>query len=88
MVLTTRGLVHAGAAARVVHRPRPHFAWTLAGAFVPVSAPDAEVCDADTAFARTLLAATGNVVAVRFDGGCGLLMPVHPSRRHDIVGEG
>lgn len=34
MVLTTRGLVHAGAAARVVHRPRPHFAWTLAGAFV------------------------------------------------------
>lgn len=30
----------------------------------------------------------GNVVAVRFDGGCGLLMPVHPSERYRIVGEG
>lgn len=34
MVLSARGLVHAGAATRLVHRPRRHFAWTLAGSLV------------------------------------------------------
>lgn len=44
--------------------------------------------DAEYAVVRFDRYATGNVVAVRFDGGCGLLMPVHPSERYRIVREG